>query len=474
MPALLFLLAAAFHNRTRCADMVLLPNVTAATQTATYCRVSVTLRPAPNSEIKSEVWLPAASAWNGKLLMEGGGGLVGSVNPEGMTLAVHEGYAGASTDTGHTGSGGRFALQPDKVIDFAYRAVHETAVEAKALVAAYYGQRPRLSYWEGCSTGGRQGLMSAQRYPEDFDGIIAGAPAYNQIDISAWRMRLSMTALKSPQFALAAEDLKLLNSAVIDKCDGNDGVKDRIIENPRDCKFDPDVLKCRGFEAASCLTPQQLATVNAAYTDLRTSTGELIQPRLPFGSELGWRLSAAEPGGMDIDIFRYLANQNPAWDWRSFDLEHDINRALLHGEEIHAVDPDLRRFKVHGGKLLMYHGWNDGGTGGSISAFNTISYYESVLKSMGPNQGDWFRLFVVPGMNHCGGGTGPNRFNMLTVLERWRERNEPPQAVIAARMNESGAIDMTRPLCPYPQRVLYKGSGSINNAANFTCFAKGN
>lgn len=203
MRLLLLLVAVPLFGQTPCAIIARLPDVTSATQTATYCRVSITLRPAADSEIKSEVWLPEASAWNGKLLMEGGGGLVGIINTEGMTHAILEGYASASTDTGHTGSSGRFALKhPDKITDFAYRAVHETANAAKALIAAYYGRGPRLSYWEGCSTGGRQGLMSAQRYPEDFDGIIAGAPAYNQIYISAWRMRLLMTALKSPLHAL--------------------------------------------------------------------------------------------------------------------------------------------------------------------------------------------------------------------------------------------------------------------------------
>ncbi len=230
---LLLFLTVPFLAQTPCAEMARLRNVTAATQTATHCRVSITLRPAADSEIKSEVWLPPASVWNGKLLMEGGGGLVGSINTGGMTHALGEGYASASTDTGHTGSSGRFALRsPDKITDFAYRAVHETAVEAKALIAAYYGPGPRLSYWEGCSTGGRQGLMSAQRYPEDFDGIIAGAPAYNQIYISAWRMRLLMTALKSPQHALPPEKLKLLNDAVLDKCDGNDGLKTASSKTP--------------------------------------------------------------------------------------------------------------------------------------------------------------------------------------------------------------------------------------------------
>jgi feruloyl esterase len=471
------LLAVPLFAQTPCAEMARLRNVIAATQTATYCRVSITLRPTADSEIKSEVRLPAASVWNGKLLMEGGGGLVGSINTAGMTNAIREGYASASTDTGHTGSSGRFALDhPDKITDFAYRAVHETAVEAKALIAALYGHSPRLSYWEGCSTGGRQGLMSAQRYPADFDGIIAGAPAYNQIYISAWRMRLLMTALKSPQHALPPEKLKLLNDAVLDKCDSNDGVKDRLIEDPRDCNFDPGALECSGSETAGCLTPQQLETVKTAYTGIRKPNGEPLYPGLPFGGELGWRLpaDATAPGAMDIDIFRYIANQDLAWNWRSFDLEKDIDRALLHGQEIHAVNPDLAKFKARGGKLLMYHGWSDGGSDGAISPLNTVSYYESVLKHMGPNQDDWFRLFMVPGMDHCGGGTGPNQFNKLAALERWREENEPPKSITAARVNQSGVIDMTRPLCPYPQQAVYKGSRSTNDAANYTCKVKSN
>ena len=471
------LLAVPLFAQTPCADMALLREVTAAAQTATHCQVSITLRPSADSEIKSEVWLPPAAGWNGKLLMEGGGGFVGSVNTAGMTNAVREGYATASTDTGHNGGSGSFALgHPEKITDFAYRAVHETAVKAKALIAAYYGRGPRLSYWEGCSTGGRQGLMSAQRYPEDFDGIIAGAPANNQIYLCAWRLRLLMTALKSPQHALPPEKLKLLNDAVLDKCDANDGVKDRLIEDPRHCIFDPGALKCNGPETASCLTPQQLETVNAAYTDARKSTGELLYPRLPFGGELGWRVpaGATEPGGMDIDMFRYIANQNRAWDWHTFDLEKDIERALLHGKEIHAVNPDLARFKGLGGKLLIYHGWSDGGSGGAISAFNTISYYESVLKRLGPNQDNWLRLFMVPGMAHCGGGTGPNQFNALAALERWREQNEPPKSITAVRVNEHGRVDMTRPLCAYPQRAVYRGTGSINDAANYTCKAKSN
>lgn len=471
---LLPLLAVPLFAQTPCADMERLPDVTAVMQTSTHCRVSITLRPSADSEIKSEVWLPPAAAWNGKFLMEGGGGFVGSLNIGGMTNAVREGYASASTNTGHTGGSGSFALgHPEKIIDFAYRAVHETALKSKVLIAAYYGRAPRLSYWEGCSTGGRQGLMSAQRYPEDFDAIVAGAPANNQIYLSAWRMRLSIAGLKSPQHALPPEKLKLLNDAVLDKCDANDGVKDRLLEDPRTCNFDPGVLKCNGPETATCLTAEELETVNAAYTDARKSTGELLYPRLPFGGELGWSVPAGKtaPGNLDIDMFRYIANQNPDWDWRTFDLEKDVERALLHGKEIHAVNPDLSKFKARGGKLLIYHGWSDGGSGGAISPLNTILYYDSVLKQMGPNQDDWLRLFMVPGMGHCGGGTGPNQFHALAALERWREQNEPPRSIPAARVNERGAIDMTRPLCPYPQRAAYKGSGSINDAANYTCKA---
>ncbi|MEZ5401348.1 MAG: tannase/feruloyl esterase family alpha/beta hydrolase [Bryobacteraceae bacterium] len=471
---LLLLAAVPLFAQTPCSEMARLRDVTRAEQTATHCRLSITLRPTADSEIASEVWLPPAAAWNGKFLMEGGGGFVGNVNTGGMANAVREGYATASTDTGHTGRSGSFALgHPEKVTDFAYRAVHETAVKAKALMAAYYGRAPRLSYWEGCSTGGRQGLMSAQRYPEDFDGIVAGAPANNQIFLCAWRMRLLMTALKSPRHGLPDEKLKLLNDAVLDKCDAIDGVRDRLLEDPRECDFDPAVLKCSGAETATCLTAQQMETVRAAYTDIRKSTGELIYPRLPFGGELGWRVPgrANEPGGMDIDMFRYIANQDPAWDWRSFDLEKDVERALEHGRDIHAVDPDLARFKARGGKLLIYHGWSDGGSGGAISAMNTVSYYESVRKQMGARQDDWLRLFLVPGMAHCGGGTGPNQFHALAALERWREGGEAPASIVAARVNEFGRVDMTRPLCPYPQRAVYKGTGSTNDAANFTCKA---
>jgi feruloyl esterase len=451
--------AHAVHAQASCADMSHLPDVTAATQTETYCRTSFTLRPAPDSEINSEVWLPLATAWNGKLLMEGGGGFVGSINTGGLAYAVHRGYVGASTDTGHAGGTGNFFLSADKTTDFAYRAVHETAVEAKKIIAAYYGHGPLLSYFEGCSTGGRQGLMSAQRYPADFDGIVAGAPAYDPINLPAWRMRLLMTVLRSPLYALSPENLKLLNEAVLNKCDALDGVKDHFIGDPRKCNFDPNVLKCKTASTASCLTPEQLETVNAAYSDLRSPTGEILFPGVPFGGELNWQLSARKtaPGMLDVDTFRYLANQDPAWDWHSFDLQKDVDRALLHGKELQATNPNLASFKSRGGKLLLYHGWSDGGSGGSISAFSTISYYDSVLKYMGPNQDNWLRLFMVPGMGHCGEGTGLNQFEMVSALDSWREQSDAPKSITAIRIDEHGHIDMSRPLCPLPATSCLQG-----------------
>jgi len=280
-----------------------------------------------------------------------------------------------------------------------------------------------------------------------------------------------MTALKSPQHALPPEKLKLLNDAVLERCDENDGVKERLLEDPSNCNFDPSALKCNGPETASCLTPQQLETVNAAYTDARKSTGELLYPRVSpsVANSAG---ASPNPAAWTSTCSATSRIRTPPGTGGPSTSKKDIERALLHGKEINAVKPDLAKFKARGGKLLIYHGWSDGGSGGAISALNTISYYESVLKHMGPNQDNWLRLFMIPGMAHCGGGTGPDQFNALATLERWLEQNEPPKSITAARVNERGRIDMTRPLCPYPQRAVYKGTGSTNDAANFTCKTK--
>lgn len=436
-----------------------------------HCRVSITLKPSSDSEIKAELWLPAGTAWNGKLLGVGGGGFVGSINTGGLASGLREGYATASTDTGHEGSSGEFALgHPEKVIDFAYRAVHEMTVASKAIIKAHYGRGARFAYFQGCSTGGRQGLMEAQRYPEDYDGILAGAPAHTQIELCGWRMAIMRSVLMDPSKALPPEKTAVVTKAVLAQCDALDGVKDGLLADPRKCRFDPETLLCKGGAQDGCLTAPQVETVKMAYADARKKNGELIYPGLVPGGETGWLLPgrATEPGGIDLGMFRYIAHQNAAWDWRSFDLERDTELALRTAGFMHATNPDLSAFKARGGKLLLYHGWSDGGSGGAISPLSTIRYYETVLDKMGRNQDAWLRLFMVPGMAHCGGGSGPNQFNALAALERWREANVAPDRILAVRV-ANNRVDMTRPLCPYPQVAVYRGSGSTSDAANFTC-----
>jgi feruloyl esterase len=344
-------------------------------------------------------------------------------------------------------------------------------LKAKAIIAAHSGRGPRYSYWTGCSTGGRQGLMEAQRFPADFDGIIAGAPANNQIQLCAWRFTLEAAALKDPRRVVPLAKSAMLNRAVLDNCDSLDGVADGFLSDPRNCRFDPATLLCRGAETANCLTASQLESVRQAYAPVRWKTGEQIYPGLVPGGETGWALLAAlrpEPNGIDLGMFRYVAHEDPAWDWRTFDLDRDTALAVRKAGAITAVNPDLSAFKARGGKLLIYHGWNDGGSGGAISPLNTLDYFASVHARMGPDQADWLRLFMVPGMGHCGGGPGPDQFNMLAALERWRESGIAPGQILAYHA-ENNRVTMTRPLCPHPQVATYKGTGSTNDAANFSC-----
>lgn len=440
-------------------------------QLPTFCRVAATLTPSSDSDIKIEVWLPIAD-WNGKFEAVGNGGWAGIISYDWLAAALHEGYATASTDTGHVGGNASFVIgHPEKVVDFAYRAVHEMAVKSKAIIAAFYGRAPRFSYFTGCSTGGRQGLMEAQRYPEDFDGIIAGAPANNQTHLCAWRIAVEAKILQSPASVVLPEKLSLLNRAVLAACDAIDGVRDGLLTDPRQCQFDPAVLLCTGGDRDDCLTAQQIEAVKMGYAPARRKTGELIYPGLVPGGETGWNMLTGrnpEPGSIDVGMFRFVAHQDPAWDWRSFDLDRDTSLIDEKAGFIDAVNPDLSAYRAHGGKLLIYHGWTDGGSGGAISPLNTINYYESVLAKMGPSQQDWLRLFMVPGMAHCGGGPGPNQVNWMAALERWRESGIAPDRLIASRVSDNH-VNMTRPLCPYPQVAYYSGVGSTNDASNFAC-----
>jgi feruloyl esterase len=431
-----------------------------------HCRVAATLKPSADSEIEIEVWMPAEN-WNGKFQAVGNGGWAGVISYPAMAAALQEGYATASTDTGHKGGNALFAVgHPEKVVDFAYRAVHEMTVKSKALIAAYYDRGPRLSYWNGCSTGGRQGLMSAQKFPDDFDAVIAGAPANYQTHLHAWDLGVSIPTLKDPSSAVSPAKLAMLNQAALEACDARDGVKDGLLNDPRACRFDPSVLLCKGSETDACLTPLQLESVKRMYAAAKTRAGQYVFPGKDPGSEAGWNVisGGSQPPGVSVGSFQ-VAYDDAAWDWRTFELDRDLKVVDEKvGAIVNAVSPDLQAFKARGGKLLLYHGWNDT----AISAGNSIDYYQSVLKKMGSKQDDWIRLFMAPGMQHCGNGPGPNQVNYMAVMERWREAGAAPDQIVASHVTNN-RVDMTRPWCPYPQIAQYKGTGSTNDAANFVC-----
>lgn len=444
-----------------------LPGRNAPVMLPAHCRVALLLTPSTDSHIESEVWLPDAD-WNGKYEEVGNGGFNGNIVYNAMAAALREGYTTASTDGGHKGGSASFALgHPEKVTDFAYRAIHETALKAKILVTAYYGRAAKFSYWNGCSTGGRQGLKEAQRFPEDFDGVVAGAPANYETHLHAWTVEVGMAAIKNDKNILPASTYPIINKAVLAACDAHDGVVDGLLNDPRKCKFDPEKLLCTGGATDNCLTGDQVEAVKKIYAPAKSKDGYLIFPSFEPGSEMGWGLLAGgnEPAAIGQDTFRYLTYANPNWDWHTFDLDRDTAAADQKDDgTIDAIDPDLSKFKAHGGKLLMFHGWNDT----AIAPENSINYHASVLKKMGNKQEDWYRLFMVPGMQHCGGGPGPNQINWMGALERWREAGTAPEQIFAAHVTGPN-VDMTRPLCPYPQVATYKGVGSVNDAASFSC-----
>jgi feruloyl esterase len=439
-----------------------------------YCKVAMVLTPSKDSHIESEVWLPAED-WNGKLQVVGNGGWAGTISYAAMADALKEGYATASTDTGHkpgeAGGNGMFALgHPEKLIDFGYRALHETTVKAKAFIAALYKNGPKYSYYNGCSTGGRQGLMEVTRYPEDFDGAVVGAPANPQIYLHAADIERNMRLRKDPEHLLSQAKVAALHKAVLDACDNLDGAKDGLVGNPEKCRFDPGTLLCKGADSDTCLTAPQVEAVNIVFSDVKTKKGEIVWPGFPPGGELQYTALTSKidpnspPPGMPLDSIRILAYQDPNWDWRTWDLDRDTTLAEKKAGFIDVHTRDLSAFKARGGKLLLYHGWSDP----AIAAGNTVNIYKGVLSKMGAKQEDWLRLFMVPGMGHCRGGSGPDQFNKMAVIERWRESGISPDQIPAAHVTGS-TVDMTRPLCPYPKVAAYKGSGSMTDAANFAC-----
>jgi feruloyl esterase len=458
-----------------------------------FCRVAAVIKPTDDSEIKFEVWLPSAN-WNGKFHGIGNGGFAGSISYTGLAGALARGYATASTDTGHTGADASWALgHPEKVVDYGYRAIHEMTEKAKLVVKAFYGDGPKRSYFASCSNGGRQALMEAQRYPNDYDGVIAGAPAnaFSQILTGfAWNMQL---LLNDPASYIPAKKLKAIETATLAACDAPDGVTDGVLDDPTKCGFDPAVLLCKGAETDECLTEKQVAALKKIYVGPRNAKGQQIVPGFTPGGETGpggWTLwitgatpTAAAQFFFSTQAFKNMVYNDPKWDYKTFDLERD---GKLADEKLapvlNATDPNLNAFSARGGKLILYHGWNDA----ALPPMNTVNYFRSVVAKLGQQRTDSFaRLFMAPGMQHCGGGPGPDSFgqtvtsaqsdpqhDLTLALERWVEQGVAPEWVIATKRqgaNPQAPALRTRALCPYPQVARYKGSGGTDEAANFTC-----
>jgi hypothetical protein len=464
-----------------------------------FCRVSGSIRPTADSDIRFEVWLPAAE-WNGKFQGIGNGGFAGTVGWGALAAAVRRGYATASTDTGHEAGEGinaAWALgHPEKIADFGYRAIHETADRAKSIVRVFYGDAPKRSYFSSCSNGGRQALMEAQRYPADYDGIIAGAPANYWTHLFSTGIWAIQALMADPASYVPAAKIPAIDAAALAACDARDGLTDGLIDDPPQCHFDPSVLLCKGAESDACLTAPQVTALKKIYSGPRDSKGKLIHPGLEPGGEAGrggWAdwISGEAPGkgssyGFTTQFFKNMVFHDADWDYHTFQIERDIKVADDKlARALNATDPDLKKFQDRGGKLILYHGWSDA----AIAPQNAIDYYRSVIAKMGQKQADSFsRLYMVPGMQHCGGGPGPSSFgqggvatgdpkhNVADVLESWVESNTAPAEIIATKYKpntQPQVAERTRPLCPYPQVAKYSGSGSIDDAANFSCTAPG-
>lgn len=436
-------------------------------QVPAFCRVAVTATPTSDSDIKVEVWLPGA--WNGRLMGTDNGGFSGAINYGALASAIARGYAAVSTDTGHTGDQLEFGIgHPEKIVDWAHRAVHEMTVIAKAVVEKAHGRPPLRSYFTGCSTGGQQALSEAQRYPADYDGIVAGAPGNNRINLIygfLWSWLATHDA--SGTATLPAAKLPALARAVVLACDRQDGLEDGVIEDPRTCRFDPAALACTASETGSCLTAPQIEAVAKVYAGARTRDGRQLYPGWARGSEAGWGQYIINPAApVRIGFFRDWVFKNPKWDPRTFDWDKDVATVDAAWPMLNAIATDYAAFNARGGKLIMYTGLADP----VVSPLDTIEYYERVARANGGLDATrrFYRFFPVPGMAHCGGGTGTSTFDALAALEAWVERGIAPDSIPASR-SINGRVDRTRPLCAWPAVARYSGSGSIDDAANFAC-----
>lgn len=459
-----------------------------------FCRVVVEATPSADSSIKIEVWMPA-EAWNGRFRGQGNGGFAGEIDYRRLGLAVQAKYASAATDTGHAAGGtdARWALgHPEKVIDFGYRAIHEMTQMAKTVINAFYGSNAQHSYFDNCSNGGRQALMEAQRFPQDYDGIISGAPANYWTHLLTKALADSQATTLDPASYIPASKLPALAHAVNAACDAQDGVTDGVLNDPRQCKFDPAALLCKADDSNECFTAAQIITLKKLYEGPHDGKGDLIFPGYLPGAEEGdggWGLwiTGQAPGksllfAFGTGYFSNMVYEKADWSYKSTKVNDGLKAAEAKTAKIlNATNPDLSAFKARGAKLILYHGWNDA----AISALNTINYYNQVASKMGQTETETFsRLYMVPGLQHCGGGPGANSFGQLgqgapdpqhnieLALEEWVAKGIAPSEIVATKYvddDPAKGLKFTRPLCPYPQAAKFKGTGDLNDAANFVC-----
>ena len=467
------------------------PGLNDPLQLPTICRVIGTTSPS----INFEVWLPL-NGWNGNFHVSGNGGMAGVIGYGSMAAGLQRGYVVASTDTGHVRpDAGSFDASwalghPELVTDFGHRALHMTAVNGKALTELFYNQSPKYSYYVGCSKGGQQGLMEAQRYPDDFDGIVAGNPANDWTRFyTGAHLWYSLATLRDTASYIPPSKLPLLADAVNAACDALDGLEDGVIDDPRQCRFEPETLTCpSNQDNNTCLTVAQVQTVKSIWAGATTSSGETIFPGLVPGGENGpgggWETWVTGPEPFASlhwkaaeGFFKYMVFEDPDWNFRTFDFDNDLDFALAKvGAQLDSADPNLDRFRDRGSKLIVYHGWSDP----DISPLGSINYYEDVLAYSGADNNrsqtlsetqEFFRLFMVPGLGHCRGGPGYNHLDPLSALEEWVEADIPPRQILGSRI-ENGITIRTRPLCPYPEIAKWNGTSDPDDANSFTCVAE--
>ena len=461
-----------------------------------FCRVAAVIKPTSDSDIRVEVWMPE-SGWNGRIDGTGNGGLAGKISYGALANGLRIGYAVANTDMGMATPPGAdasvFVKQPERWIDWGYRATHVMTVLTKQVVSSYYARDARKAYFTGCSTGGEQALMEAQRFPDDYDGIVGGAAANNRTGVHVSILWNFSVPQKTPDSYLPPAKVAMLSKAVVNSCDLLDGVKDRLIADPQTCNFDPEVLKCKKDDQDDCLTRSQVETVRALYSGpVNPRTRQSLYPGLSKGSEVGWdgfiQRSSLKSTAPYAPIFEWVFSLD--WNWRHFDFDHDVD-ALSHGlaSAVNATSGDIDTFRAHGHKLLMYHGWSDP----LVTPGEAINYYNAVVtrdksrraenRRETSSVGDLhdsvdssYRLFMVPGMEHCGGGPGPSNFDALAAMVRWVEQGIAPDAIIATKVQPvegGGTTKIQRLLCPYPRTARYNGIGSINDATSYKCMKPG-